>query len=349
MNILCAIVAGSLLSANLFCEDVQPNSISADAMEMSSETVNANVALEPNWNHYSADCARSIGGWMRWWKYLHAKAPFVIDLSYGIRMGIYPRNEECRAIYVRGTYYPNQLVALKTLLSKGGVFIDIGANMGYFSVFAAKIVGDKGRVIAIEPSSREFNRLEHNLKLNRLKNASAHRLAITDKIGKAKISIATDERSSLNTIGYEFSVKGVEKIKTEEVESTTLDNFLKAARITKIDLIKLDVEGSEIRALKGAVKSIKKFHPIIILGTNKDALNVCDGNLAQLDELIKKLHYVAYYIAKSGNSFEFKKLDNLSNAPTKTVVCMHENTAPPKLPEFSSKSFVDELLNFFNN
>lgn len=346
MNGLYAIVAGSLLCFNVFCKSKTTDSINTKNVR---EIINVDIAPEVNWNHYSADCARSVSGWMRWWKYLRAKAPFVVDLSYGIRMGIYPRNEECRAIYVRGIYDPNQLVALKTLLPKGGVFIDVGANMGYFSVFAAKIVGDKGRVIAIEPSSREFNRLGHNLKLNRLKNASAHRLAITDKIGKARISIATDERSSLNTMGYEFSVKGVEKIKTEEVDSTTLDNFLKVARITKIDLIKLDVEGSEIRALKGAAKSIEKFHPIIILGTNKDALNVCDGNLAQLDDLIKKLHYVAYYIAKGGSGFEFKKLSNLSNAPTKTVICVHENAALPKLPEFSSKSFVDELLDFFNN
>lgn len=346
MNGLCAIVAGSLLCFSVFCESKTTDSIDTKNVR---EIINADIAPEVNWNHYSADCARSISAWMRWWKYLRAKAPFVVDLSYGMRMGIYPRNEECRAIYVRGIYDPNQLVAIKTLLPKGGIFIDVGANMGYFSVFAAKIVGDKGRVIAIEPSSREFDRLEHNLKLNRLKNASAHRLAITDKVGKTKISIATDERSSLNTIGYEFSVKGVEKIKTEEVESTTFDNFLKTARIKKIDLIKLDVEGSEIRALKGAERSIKKYRPIIILGTNKDALNVCDGNLAQLDELIKKLHYVAYYIAKNDNGFEFRKLDNLSNVLTKTVVCVYENTALPKLPEFSSKSFVDELLNFFNN
>lgn len=300
------------------------------------------------WNRHMGDAARSIRQWKRWVSYLRMKKPIVMKWIDGLVLRIYPGNEVFRALYVRGIYDPNLNVVVNALLPRGGVFIDAGANMGYFSLLASRKIGDEGRIFAIEPSSRDFIRLVDNVNINNLNDVVAnYRLAFTDRIGKANITIASEERSGLNTIGAEFGTKGVEKVCTEEVDTTTVDAFVESEKIKDLHVLKLDIEGSEGSALAGARNTIQKFRPAVMLGIKKSALEACGSGFEQLTRELGDLKYVAYKIVQDPDNFRLEKVDDLSKAEVNVVFCLHESIVPPQLPQPEKKSFMDYVRDFF--
>lgn len=134
-------------------------------------------------------------------------------------------------------------------LKEGDVIIDCGAHLGTLSIVASKKVGQKGTVIALEPHPRTFSYLARNSKDNRCENITCINKAISDKEGKA---FMTDSYvSDMNHIGDDGNIV---------VLTTTLDAI--ARDLEKIDLIKLDVEGYELQALKGGEETLKKTRAI---------------------------------------------------------------------------------------
>ena len=301
----------------------------------------------PGWDRYSGDSARSFSGWFRWWSYLQMKEPTIIDWIYGLKLKIYPGNEIFRAIFVRGIYDPNLIVVVNTFLKNGSVFIDVGANMGYFSLLASKTVGKNGKVFALEPSSRDFGRLQDNVKINGLQNIYPLRLAVSGKVGPIKLLVACEERSALNTTGSEFSFKGVEKVDVEEVDSTTIDRFVRKHYTNgRLDFLKLDIEGSEACALHGAINAIKKYRPAIMLGVNPVALKACGSTVEELQEILKSVEYKVYEIVETP-VFALKEVENMSKTHVKVVICLHKNVAPPALPQPKKQSITGWILDFF--
>ncbi len=303
------------------------------------------------WNRYSGDTAGTIEEWRRWWKYLlleksNGTKTVIMNWMNGLRLRIYPGNEVFRSIFVRGIYDPNLVVVINALLPTDGVFVDIGANMGYCSLLMSEKVGEDGKVFAIEPSERDFLRLVDNVSLNELSNVSVYRLAISDKSGNVKISIAPEERSSLNTLGTAFSNKGIEELRTEDVISTTLDKFVKQEEINKIDVIKMDIEGSEFKALKGARESIEKYRPALIVGVNKNSLNASGSSVEDIMSMLKALRYKVYYLNENP-FFALKEANDLSLVGSNWIVCIHESFVPPILPQPKKVKFLEKIRDFF--
>jgi FkbM family methyltransferase len=249
---------------------------------------------------------------------------------------------------VRGIYNPNTAVVICALLPAGGVFIDVGANMGYGSLLASKAVGKEGRVFALEPSSRDFARLSENIALNSLQQVIfPRRLAISERNGTAQLLISSEERSALNTLGVEISCKGVEKISTEEVGTSTLDAFVEKEEIERIDVIKLDVEGSEVGALLGARGTLKKYRPALILGVNCSALKSCNTDRGELQRVINEVGYRVYQIVEEP-AFALEPVADLSQVYGGVVVCLHESFNPPVLLQPKDFSIFDKVSNFFS-
>lgn len=179
-------------------------------------------------------------------------------------MVLYRRNEMSRELFVTGYYEPNQLYFLDQVLKAGNVFVDVGANMGLYSLFAANRVGVHGYIIAIEPSTRDFERLETNVKLNSFRNIKPEHCALSNHAGFAELHIAKERNAGHNTFGT-FAYEGVRQERTEHVRLQTLDEMIQQKRLERIDVIKVDVEGSELSVLEGAENTINKFHPILLL------------------------------------------------------------------------------------
>ena len=298
------------------------------------------------WNRYSGDTAFSVNEWKRWWRYISFKKPVIMKWMDGLFLRIYPKNEVFRALFVKGIYDPNLIVVINALLPAKGVFLDIGSNMGYCSLLMSKAVGEDGRVFAIEPSERDFLRLVDNVNLNRLGNVNVYRLAVSDKIGRVNISIATEERSALNTLGTEFSNKGIEKIQTEEVDSVTLDAFVEEEEIDRIDVIKMDIEGSELKALNGARNTIERHRPALIVGINENSLRASNASTEEVEKTLRELRYKMYYLIEKP-FFALKEAANLDQVKSNRIICLHESFVPPVLPQPRKEGVLEKIENFF--
>ncbi|MDR2794351.1 MAG: FkbM family methyltransferase [Holosporaceae bacterium] len=299
------------------------------------------------WNRYSCDSASTVSQWLRWWKYLRLDKPLLMSWLDGLTIKIYPHNEICRALFVKGIYNPNQLTVLGALLRKDGVFIDAGANAGYTTLVASRIVGEKGRVIAIEPCQRDFNRLLENIKINKLDALiSAHRYAVFQKKGRTNLLVAGEEMSSLNTLGTEFSIKGVDKDHTEEVDTISIDEFIVEEGITNVDVINLDIEGSEFEALKGARQTIEKYHPVLVVGLNDNALKASGNDQEVIGKLLKELKYRAYKIVEYP-VFALQEVENVATEHANIIFCLYESVTPPQLPQPEKIGIWPSILYFF--
>jgi FkbM family methyltransferase len=133
------------------------------------------------------------------------------------------------------------------ILTEGMTVLDIGANVGYYSLIAGKLVGDKGKVYAFEPCNQSYSILQKNIEANNFKNIIPIKKALTDVIGKQRLFLCDDP------VGNSLVMRDDNKF--EDVEVTTVDLFVNDQNIS-VDLIKMDVEGAEMRTLEGMKKTI---------------------------------------------------------------------------------------------
>ncbi len=139
-------------------------------------------------------------------------------------------------------------------VEQGDWVIDAGANIGMFSLLAAKKTGERGKVFAFEPVTATQKLLQRNIELNGLKNVEVVPFALGEKKGELSFSIFPE---SLECSSGFFDNEG----SREKVNQITLDEFMEENEIAKIDFIKSDVEGMERNLLTGARNTIKKFKP----------------------------------------------------------------------------------------
>lgn len=129
-------------------------------------------------------------------------------------------------------------------LQPDDVFVDVGANLGYFTVYAGLAVGAGGKVLAVEPDERNAALLTANAELNGLRNVQLHRTAVADFTGEAPLF-----RGSFNAGAHSLIHKDDLDAEEATVPVTTLDRLL--AQETKVKLIKIDVQGTEVAVLRG--------------------------------------------------------------------------------------------------
>jgi FkbM family methyltransferase len=137
-------------------------------------------------------------------------------------------------------------------INKGDIVVVAGAHLGLFTVKASKIVGDKGKVIAIEPEPGNLEILKKNIELNNLNNVIIVNKGIWSSKKHLKMNIGQYNRS------HSFIKDHPEKTSQELIlQVDTLDNILKELNIETVDFVKMDIEGSEIEALNGMEKVFK--------------------------------------------------------------------------------------------
>jgi FkbM family methyltransferase len=178
----------------------------------------------------------------------------------------------------------NELIS--SFLKEGDVFVDVGANIGYYSVMAGKIVGENGRVISVEPIPGTARVLNFNLRLNRLKNVKAIQKAAwsSNEIISMRIPKGFFGQASI------YEPKGATDLVM--VEGVPLDEILRAS---KVDFLKIDAEGSEYPILTGARKTLKRILCVVLeASTEKDEIIRL---LKEEGFKIRKLEFTSYILA----------------------------------------------------
>jgi FkbM family methyltransferase len=156
-----------------------------------------------------------------------------------------------------GTYERDLQKLFVRTIRPGQVVWDVGANVGFFSLLAARLVGPAGRVIALEPLPRNLDLMQQHLALNGTGNVTVLARAVADAPGTSFFD--TGKSPSMGHLDAEHGF---------EVEVTTIDTLVASGLAPPPDVIKMDIEGAESRALAGARKTLEAHRPIILLSTH---------------------------------------------------------------------------------
>jgi FkbM family methyltransferase len=170
----------------------------------------------------------------------------------------------------RRIYEPHMTGLLERLLESGMTFVDVGANVGYFSLLAARKVAGQGKVIAIEPSPGNCRLLWTSVRKNGFENVEIHPFAVAEKKG----AVVYYGAGSNGTVG---DLSGAAEAETggQIVPSTTIDDL--CAERDRVDVIKMDIEGAEYRALIGAARTLGRLRPQILSEFSPDLLQSVSG------------------------------------------------------------------------
>lgn len=146
---------------------------------------------------------------------------------------------------INGVYEKFETDLVKQEIKRGDVVIDIGANIGYYTLIFARLVGDTGKVFAFEPDPTNFELLRKNIEVNGYKNVVLEQRALSDKVGKIFL-----ELSKQNTAGHHISSEPRTTENSIQVDAVTADDYFRNFE-RKINFIKMDVEGAESIVLRG--------------------------------------------------------------------------------------------------
>src|SRR3972149_4029388 len=194
-----------------------------------------------------------------------------------------------------GVYEKYETALFKRLVKKGMVVVDIGANIGYYTLLAAHLVGDAGKVFAFEPDPYNFSLLCKNIEVNGYRNVIPVRKAVFSKSGKMELFL---DKSNLG--GHSLSEANVDTGASITVEVTSLDDYFRNTDY-KIDVIKMDVQGLEMEVLEGmtntlnqndALKIITEFWPLGLRNSGSSP----KGFLNKLIECGFALYQIGQYV-----------------------------------------------------
>lgn len=209
-------------------------------------------------------------------------APIKVRIKSGPNSGCYwslPASGRHRS----GEFEKERIELLKSLLSPGDCFWDMGAHHGYVSVMGSNEVGDRGEVLAFEPSAYNYSYLRRHLQWNRCENVSTFQLAVAD--------VSENVQFGGSGSSHAFSIGGGE----EKVEAVAFQELL-ASDLSTPDVIKIDVEGAETRILASSADAIPGDSRLLIALHSDDAFDLCTTTLSHarfdvwVSERAKKLY-----------------------------------------------------------
>ena len=163
--------------------------------------------------------------------------------------------EGSRGIFLFRENYERLLAFGHRLLKPGDIALDVGANQGIYCCAFGSAVGPGGRVVAVEPIPRQAQRLKYNIEDNGFKHCAVIQKAISDCEGVATLGLANGDVSA--------SILAADKSDSITVETISVDEIVKRMNLPRVDFIKLDVEGAELLALRGAINTLRQFRPTL--------------------------------------------------------------------------------------
>ncbi|MGW3488369.1 FkbM family methyltransferase [Streptomyces sp. NPDC001054] len=165
----------------------------------------------------------------------------------GTRFNVDTRDLIQRYIYMFGMWEPNLTKWLSSRLKPGDVFVDVGANIGYFSALGARLVGAGGAVVSVEASPSFAELLRANLRLNRADNVRVVEQAVSDREETLTLVLASSANMGANSIvPYDGPIEA-----RHEVPASPLSSLLTEDEVQRARVIKIDVEGAEGKAVRG--------------------------------------------------------------------------------------------------
>lgn len=151
--------------------------------------------------------------------------------------------------------------AVRPLIHSGQTVLDIGANFGVFTKLFSQLVGPDGSVIAFEPVPRTFRTLAAGVERFHLRNVQAINKAVSDQVGAALMKVPQYAENEGDNLYEARIVSARDSQDTFSVNTVTIDSL----QLSRVDFIKIDVEGHELEVLRGSRETLERYHPILMI------------------------------------------------------------------------------------
>lgn len=237
---------------------------------------------------------------VNWELHVSTGSPLRYTLRNGPQIELYSDDVLSKDIYF-DKFERDEQEFVWQFLHSGDVFVDVGANIGLYTLVGARSVGTAGRVFAFEPAAQTFERLKNNVALNRLQNVTLVPLALSDQTEERPLTVSLDGYQAWNSLAQPSQGQ---TLKQELVGCTTWDAYAEEHQLFgRVRLMKIDVEGWELRFLLGARRSLTDQHPphLMIEFTEANARNA-GTTCAEVYHQLENLGYQMYRINSGDNS-----------------------------------------------
>lgn len=251
-------------------------------------TVRSYVRAERAWNKYVP--TQAAKAWPRRLEPALAGAGLLVPVRLAVEPGVSllldPTDDVSRTILVSraGRWEPEVWGAISSGLSPGAVFFDVGAHIGYDSLKAARVVGEAGRVVAFEPNPNTLTQLRANIAASAAGNVVVQPIACTDT---EQMLTLFDSTPGGNSGSSSLSQQNAgQRARSYTVRGRPIDDVVNEMGLTRVDVLKADVEGAELLVLRGASHTLRRFHPKLILEVVPRQLANMQTSVAELESFI---------------------------------------------------------------
>ena len=236
-----------------------------------------------------------------------------------------------------GTHEPITTKLLSKYLKDGMTCLDVGSNIGYYVFLESNLVGKSGKVIAIEPSPQNFKVLNENLALQKNSNIELFNFACGNEDGEAVLQISN--RSNLSRVKDDYKNSNDRNITNEiKIQLRKIDSFLNEKKINRLDLIRMDTEGYELKIYPGMRETIKKFKPMISMEVHRSILG-SEGTIKLLKLLQDDGYEIKSYINKHLDYAIIGKMKDVKSYSINEVI---EKIAVNEMPNEVGICFVNQ-------
>jgi len=219
----------------------------------------------------------------------------------GLHWELNPHDLVDRDLFWHGGWEPQETNLIAALVKPGHTILDVGANFGYFSLTTVKLLRGACAIHAFEPNPPTYARLVRHLSLNRITSVTPHNLGLGNQ--PAKLYLCVDPENS--GASYLTTTPPSAGAPAAVVEVVTLDAFVRQQALSKIDFVKVDVEGFECFFLDGAAETLKRFAPAIMIECHPGTLARNQQTPASLYERLRNLGYRYFWICAAGEIVKF--------------------------------------------
>jgi len=229
----------------------------------------------------------------RWDSHFESKDKFTGKLSESLQINFY--KDSILSQLIDKGFENDEITFLCKYLKQGDIFLDIGSNIGLFSLYAAEIVTEKGKIHAFEPTPDTYSRLKENIELNGFQNIiTTNNIGLSSSKGALKLNVSSDGHDAWNTFAQQSEMKFENNI---EIPVERLDDYLLEKKLSpdKIAFVKMDVEGWEMEVVKGANNLlIDKNAPVFMVEFTESNLFAAGSNCYELYDIFTSYGYKWY-------------------------------------------------------
>lgn len=238
--------------------------------------------------HTSPHPGRGVLARLAWRLHPHE---FLHEMAPGVRIKVRLDRDDSVAYWADNYERHDEVQVFVSLLRPGMVVVDVGANIGMYSMLSAQAVRPSGRVFAFEPVPEVYRSLTDNLAISDITNVVPNCLALSDVSGTARFYLGRND-----SMGSLYRAQTTTSI---EVPTETLDGFLERCGVTKVDAVKLDAEGAEMHIVRGMHRLLgRPDRPILFVEHNFGALHAAGSSAEELFTAILRYGYAPHLVEK---------------------------------------------------